>query len=147
MGWRGRVRYRAPDEKHDFADGKRPLISTQRLRNLVPVISLLFLRSCIAYASVTCRFDRLGPIGWRVFDSCLPRNGGATFLVSNNSALYKHSFVERSYIYVFISFIETIESVTRRSNSVPFEYARQQAGTMHEYPPNWTVSSARIDNA
>lgn len=68
------------NEKRDFADGKlRPLISTQRLRNLVPVISLLFLRSCIAYASVTCRFDRLGPIGWRVFDSCLPRNGGATF--------------------------------------------------------------------
>lgn len=91
------------NEKRDFADGKlRPLISTQRLRNLVPVISLLFLRSCIAYASVTCRFDRLGPIGWRVFDSCLPRNGGATFqyrtiprfinIHSWNKVIYMYSY-------------------------------------------------------
>lgn len=92
------------NEKRDFADGKlRPLISTQRLRNLVPVISLLFLRSCIAYASVTCRFDRLGPIGWRVFDSCLPRNGGATFQYRTIPRFINiHSWNEVIYICVHI---------------------------------------------
>ena len=73
-----------------------------------------------SFVSATCRSTWTQ---WRVFGLRLPRNGGANVPVSNNSALYKHSFVE---LYIYMLFIETIESVSRRSNSVPLIWNARQ---------------------
>lgn len=76
-----------------------------------------------SFASVTCRSDRLGSIG------CLPRNGGATFRYRTIPRFINiHSWNED----IYVSFIETIESASRRLNSVPFEC--ETRANRQEYP-------------
>lgn len=74
-------------------------------------------------------YRRVGHVSLRSTWSigCLPRNGGATYRTIPRF-INIHSWNED----IYVSFIETIESVSRRSNSVPFEC--ETRANRQEYP-------------